>query len=178
MSDFRGASTGDVMMGLATFSLLVALLLPFFRARAFDSMVEGAAAEVESLSVAARGVFDRTGVWPPAAAVGVIPDGTAGTFAPDSTLVRKAYTLQWSGLDVVEEVEAPPSVNPLPADADAPPDSVGPRYMQAVRGIGGIVLHSGNDALLAALLARYGPDVSFVRDTSWTLMVDRPGGSD
>ena len=44
MIDFRGASTSDVMMGLATFSLVLALLLPFFRARAFDYVVEGAAA--------------------------------------------------------------------------------------------------------------------------------------
>ena len=61
---------------------------------------------------------------------------------------------------------------------DAPPDTVGPELMPVVRQIGGIILHSSDGALLAELLQRYGTEASFVRDTTWTLVLpERAGGS-
>jgi hypothetical protein len=43
--------------------------------------------------------------------------------------------------------------------------------------VGAILVHTGTESLLADLLARYGTAVSYVRDTTWTLVVDDRIGS-
>ena len=163
--DRNGTTPGDVLIGLATLSLVAVLLYPAIRGQVFRSLVDSTVVEVDAVSGGARGVFFRTGAWP-----------------TDSTLVRDAFTLQWRRWEAVDQVLAPPSSVALPAAADAPPDSVGPARVDVVREIGAVVVHSPNDNLLAELLAHYGADVSFARDTTWTLVVGEdepstdPGG--
>lgn len=103
-------------------------------------------------------------------------------------MIREAYVLEWRRWNRIERVPAPPNPpNATPVDpdeapppivgtADSPPDSVGPELMPVVRQEGAVVVHSSEELLLAELLRRYGPDVSFVRDTTWTLLID--GGED
>ncbi|MDA1104874.1 MAG: hypothetical protein O2956_14915 [Gemmatimonadetes bacterium] len=170
-------TTGDVLIALAFLAFLGALAYPTVRVRAFRSLVEDVSSEVETMRSAAAGVFSRDGRWPDAGAPSAIPSELAGAFSGDSTLARDAYTLQWSRWEVVDYLPPPRASTPTPTDADAPPDSVGPRLVAVIRDVGAIVVHSGNDALLAALLARHGPAVSFVRDTTWTLTVEAPGGT-
>ncbi len=43
--------------------------------------------------------------------------------------------------------------------------------MRVVRTGGAVVVHSSRELLLAELLRRYGEESSFVRDTTWTLLV-------
>lgn len=160
LRDRHGTTPGDVLIGLATLSLLAALLYPGIRGYAFRTLVDSTVAEVDAMSSGARGVLSRTGSWP-----------------ADSTIVRDAFTLQWRRWEEVEKVLAPPSVAALPLGADAPPDSVGPLLVDVVREVGAIVVHSGSDALLAELLAQYGSAVSFARDTTWTLVVERIGSA-
>lgn len=169
-----GLSFADVLIGVAAASLLLALLYPTFRAWRFRALVEGVVSEVEALRIAAVRTYARTGVWPDASGPGAMPPGVAGAFGGDTTLVREGYALHWSTWEVVEEAEVPANVAMIPADTDAPPDSVAPPTMTVVRSVGGIVVHTSRDALLAELLTRYGRAISFVRDTTWTLVVPRP----
>jgi len=161
-TDRRGTTPGDVLIGLAALSLIAALLYPSIRGRSFRSVVDTAVIDVEEMRSGARGAFSRTGSWP-----------------PPSTIVRDAFSLRWGRWETVERVPAPPSVSALPPDADAPPDSVGPALIDVVSEVGSIVVTSGNDGLLAELLIHFGDRISFVRDTTWTLVVrenDAPGG--
>ena len=169
--DRREVTIGDVLVGLSVLALLAAFIYPTARARAFRGRVDTASFEIESLRSGAQSVFSRTGEWPIPGNPGDIPRGLSGAFRSDSSLVRADYTIQWTQWEIVEQEEAPPSVAQLPADADAPPDTVGPIFVPVVRSVGGIVVHSADRALLAELLARYGDAASFVRDTMWTLIV-------
>jgi type II secretory pathway pseudopilin PulG len=175
-----GVTTGDILIALAVLSLLAALVYPTLRARAFRGLVDSAVAEVEVMRSAAQGVFSRTGSWPAPGAPGEIPPELGSAFPGDSTLTRAEYTLEWKRWEVVGQVRAPPSAALIPADADAPPDTVGPGFMPVVHEVGAIVVLSGNDDLLAELLSHYGSGVSFARGTTWTLVVDDvhtpPGG--
>lgn len=168
----RGVTTADALIGLAAVILILAFSAPMLRARSFQKLLGAATADVETLRTSALGSFSTSGVWPAAGGSGVIPAEVAAAFPGDSAFVRDEYSLQWSVLEVVERVEAAAGSIVIPEDADAAPDSVGPDMISVVRLVGEIVLSSGNDALLAELLANYGTEVSFVRDSSWTLVVD------
>ena len=157
--DRRGATPGDVLIGLSTVLLIAALLYPVVQGRRFRGTLGAAVTDVDAMQLRARDERSRTGAWP-----------------GESVVVRDAFTLQWKQWEVVEKAPAPPSVVTLPADADAPPDSVGPILIDVVSEVGAVVVFSTNDALLAELLAHYGTGVSFVRDTTWTLVVDEGGG--
>ena len=175
-SDTRGVTTGDFVIGLSLLTLLLALVYPTLRARDFRGSLAETVSEVEAVRAGARRFLQMNGSWPAPEAPGAIPPELAGLFPGDTGLAREKYTLQWGRWEVVDYVEAPPSNELRPVDA--PPDSVGPELMPVVREIGGIILHSSDGALLAELLQHYGTDASFVRDTTWTLVLpERAGGS-
>jgi hypothetical protein len=54
---------------------------------------------------------------------------------------------------------------------DAPPDDAPRTATPLVQLIGAVVVYSDDDRLLGELLARYGRNASFVRDTTWTLVL-------
>jgi hypothetical protein len=166
-----GLTTADVLIGLAAVILILAFAAPTMRARQFQNLLGTATADIETLRTSALGSFSASGEWPAPGGAGVIPPEVAAAFPGDSLLVRDEYWLQWSVFEVVEQVEAAPGSIVIPEDADAAPDSVGPELVSVIRVVGGIVISSGNDALLAELLANYGTEVSFVRDSMWTLIV-------
>lgn len=171
-----GLTTPDVLMGVGALALVVALLYPLLRARGFQRMIEDVVMEVEAMRAGAVRSYELTGAWPPAGGVGDLPPALTSSFEGHGALLRDDYALQWTSWEVVEAVEAPRSAATLPSTADAPPDSVGPPLVRVVRSVGGVVVHSGREELLAELLARYGAALSFVRDTTWTLRVPRPAG--
>lgn len=172
-----GITRSDVLIGVAAACLVGALAYPALRGRAFRGLVGGVVMEVEALRSGATRSYTANGGWPASTEPGAMPAGMTGSFEGDTTLVREDYSLQWSVWEVVEETEIPSNVSVIPAETDARPDSVGPPTMTAVRQIGSVVVHSGRDDLLAELLIRYGAEISFVRDTTWTLVVPRPDGS-
>lgn len=185
MSELRRVGAGDALIGLSLLALILAGLLPTFRQRAFDRLVEDAATDVEALRTAALTQREVDGSWPPAAPPGRVPDVVSGAFGGDTVVAREGYALQWRLWDRVAYVEAPPrspgsgvadddeaAVEPTPRPGDLPPDSVGPEMMPVVRQAAGVVVHSSDESLLAELLARYGSDVSFVLDSTWTLVVE------
>lgn len=171
------------MIGLALLSLVFAALLPTYRARRFDRMAEDAIQDVATLRDATERARELNGAWPPAAPAGEVPEGAAGAF-PDSVLGGQGYTLEWRLLDRVEYVLTPVVVPPIPIldpdeepdpgalEPDDPPaDSAAFRRVATVHDMGVIVVHASDERLLAALLAHHGADDSFVRDTTWTLVI-------
>lgn len=178
---------GDALIGLALLTLVVAALLPSYRARAFDAAVEDAVADVDRLRSAALQAYRVNGQWPAPSEPGRIPAATSGAFGNDTTMIREAYVLEWRLWHRIDRVPAPPTPpTPAPLDpdeappatvrpGDAPPDSVGPELVPMVRAEGAVVVHSSQELLLAELLRRYGEASSFVRDTTWTLLVTADG---
>lgn len=181
---------GDALIGLALVALVVAALLPTYRAQAFDRMVEEATADVEALRAAASRQREVAGSWPPAAEPGRVPAGVSRAFGGDSLMVRDGYSLEWRLWARIDEVPAPvrPPAPPTELDddevppasttpTDAPPDSVATEMIRVARTEGAVVVHSGREPLLGELLRRYGEETSFVRDTTWTLvLVDGSAG--
>lgn len=182
---------GDALIGLAVVALLLAALLPSYRARAFDRTVEAAVSDVETLRTGAAQARNLNGRWPDATPAGLAPPGVSGAFPGDSALVRDGYTLEWRLWNRVENAPAPPrpaappvldeDEQPPPTGGgrpgDAPPDSAAVEMIKVVRPGGAVVVHSGRALLLAELLRRYGSDVSFVRDTTWTLLLNGAAGN-
>ena len=178
------------MIGLAVIALVLASLLPTYRARAFDGVVESAIADVEAVRQATTRVRASTGSWPTAVPPGMMPDGSSASLPADSALVREGYSIEWRLWERVDEEPAParaptppvldpdeqPPVGGLVA-GDAPPDSAAVEVIEIVESEGSVRVHSSEQLLLAALLRQYGADVSFVRDTTWTLLLtgDPPG---
>jgi hypothetical protein len=154
-----GIAIGDVLIGLSALVLLLALAYPALRARNVRVAFEEANADVETLRQSAVSSFENTGTWP----------------LLDEARIRDRYSMEWRTLEFVEQVPAPPPLVDAVAGDDPPPDSVGPPLRDSIVTAGGIVVHSRVDDLLASLLAHYGPESSFVRDSTWTLVL-RPGG--
>lgn len=176
--------TGDAVIGLALMALVLAALLPTARARSFDQLVESALSDIDAMRQATTVTRSSTGALPAAVAPGAIPEGAAAAFPGDSALARDGYTLEWRLWERVEEVLAPPRPPTPPVldpdeeppvggliAADAPPDSAAAELVQVVHTEGAIVVHSSRTLLRAALLRHYGSDISFVQDTTWTLLV-------
>ena len=170
--NLRRLRAADFAVILAVLVLVVVAAAPTLRGRAFQGLVEDAAGEVEVLRTRAVDTRTSGGAWPTPSAPGVTPTELRGAYAGDSALAFGGYTLEWRTVDVVERVESPTPPPPPTLLGDAPPDSVGPEMIPVVRSLGAVVLHSGDGSLLAEMLARWGREVSFVRDTTWTLLID------
>lgn len=166
----RGATTGDVLIFLATLSIAVALLYPAWSVRGFRASVESAITDVDAVAGAARTVRESSGRWPTAAAPGEAPPELSQLGGADGPFSREGYSLGWMSWDVVDSVAAPPPDVPPDAD-DAPPDSVGPRMLPVVRMVGAIAVVSGQEDLLGELEAHYADGSSFVVDSMWMLIL-------
>jgi hypothetical protein len=159
---------GSLLLALAVAMLVVALLAPAWRARAFDRRVASVVAAVEAVRTEAEAVLSASGRWPPSSVGGGWVSGAA---SPDSSV-----TLEWRRLSSAVVPIVPSAMDataPGGDDAVAPePPVIVPEYFER----GAISVHSGNDALLARLLERY--PRSLVHDTVWTLVFPRvPRGS-
>lgn len=168
----RRLTAADFAIVMAAFVLLGVAAAPTLTARTFRVLVERAVVDVEALHARALDTRASRGAWPTASPPGLTPPELVGAYPGDSALTFAGYTLEWRTLAVVELVEAPaPPPSRIPGDA--PPDSVAPEVIPSVRPLGAIVLHARDRSLLAEMLARWGPEASFVRDTTWTLVVGR-----
>lgn len=153
--------------------LVWAAVSPTMREGRYQAEVFELAALVTNLEGAAQTRFRTAGDWPPASPPGVPPDGTVGAFggAPLST---EHATVQWRPLLVSTTIETRPTNLPPEAAARAVSDSITRIRETTPRAVGAIVVHSADERLLAELLARHSADESFVRDTTWTLVVAEP----
>lgn len=167
-----GATFGDVAIVFASFALLGALIYPRFREGAFEARVAAVAAHVERIRSAADQARVATGSWPGTGPVAEVAPPVTGTGAGSATDDHASdVLLEWRRLESVEvppppvglEDSIPEQLDEVAQDRPAPP----PIFFHQ----GAISVHSGDEALLGALMRRY-PD-SFVHDTVWTLLLPR-----
>ena len=174
-----GLAVSDLVLALAGISVLAALLWPWMERWAFQDRVEAATEAVERTRTAMLDYREARGAWPPASEPGQVPD-VMGPFLRGAVSFRGEGLLlqmrRWEALaapepspalppDAAERVE-PPTDRPSEG-AEAPPPRTVP--------LAGLTVHASEPALLAALLDAYGSAASFVRDTTWTLVLPRPG---
>ena len=174
--DRRGAATGNGLVVLAIACLGAALLWPVGRDRRFDDRFTSLVAGVEEVRGAARRHVDANGTLPEPAPRGQLPADLAPLLTPGFSFAGDGYDLEWSRWEFVEppeefdpvEPEVLPEVETLTATDTLPPPPPG------IRTYGSLSVHATEAPLLAALLARYGERMSFVRDSSWTLLLPLP----
>ena len=185
--NLRKLTLPDVAVVVSGLLLVLAALTPLLGARAFRALADEATTEVEALRAAALDVRSTTGRWPASSPPGEVPPSLSLPYSGRGGIAFDDFTLEWRSLDVIEYVPAPPqpaftlpegdeepgaTVPPSGTIGDLPPDSVGPAMVPAPRRIGAIVVHTGTESLLAELLSRFGTSVSYVRDTTLTIVID------
>jgi len=169
-----GFAAADLVILVALLSLVAALAYPTLRRSAFEARVERAVADVEQVRRSAVRHLERRGTWAPASDPRHPPAGLEGQ-GLDSVFSRPEYGIEWRRWEVVElEEVAPPPEGPGPEE---PGEAPLPIRLPVVRLLGGITLHTGEEALLAELAARYGDTASFVYDTTWTLVLPQRTGT-
>ena len=171
----EGISTGDVVLALATLCLVLALAYPWTRRERVLARVDAVAVDVDSLGAAARRYHERTGTWPHATPAGVLPEELAAPAPVGLTMAAPRYRLEW---DVWERI-AEPVADQAAADsvlAGPPPqqDTLA-RSTPRVDTLAGITVHVDDARIRGLLLERYGEERSFVRDSSWTLVLHGRG---
>jgi hypothetical protein len=179
-----GFAPGDAILLLAAAAVAAALLWPRWERHAFQERVEETTRAVDATREALVTVHRANGLWPPEAAPGRVPPELDGTAAGGEEAFRAGDALlqvrRWTLLAPPATVPDGGSAEGTPArpaetgDADDTTDeepeeaaTSPPRPMQ----LAGITVHAGEPALLAALLRAYGQERSFVRDTTWTLIL-------
>jgi hypothetical protein len=166
-------------MALGGLAVVSSVAYPPLKHRAYEHRVERVVSGVEALKAAATRYRDSSGHWPGDAPPGRVSVGLGPLLPADLQLSTASYTLGWR---IWKVVEIPPQPVPSSVDSsasrastlpDAPPpvpDSLGTRP-PVVGEMGGIEVRSTDDGLLAALLDRFGTARSFVRDSTWTLIL-------
>lgn len=170
-----GTAVGNALVVLSMLSVGAALLYPRMRMARFEERVAGVVAAVELARTSALRHFAETDAWPADAEPGVVPPELSDDVPSPGGFVQEAATLDWNRWQAVylPEPLPPPEDRPLVDDEveaePAPPPAPEFTYRASLS------VHSADEGLLAALLARYGPSMSFVRDTTWTLVL--PGSA-
>ena len=178
----RRLTVGDWMIVLSIGSVVWALASPAMAARDRASATEELLAVVETVRAAAESSLEGAGAWPAPTAPGELPAELIGAFRGRDDLRYGRFTVEWVGWEVVDSVEAEIG-EPDPTDAataavdDAPPDPELLAMQPVVRRIAGVSIHTSEPGLIPALMEHFGSDRSFVRDTTWTLVLPgREGG--
>jgi hypothetical protein len=167
-----GASTGDGIIVASILTLGLALLYPSLIERRFEGRLDQAVADVETVRSAASGFLTANQDWPDPGVPGEASTQLAAALPADFVMRAAEYTVQWERWEVVQAPPAPEDPDPIVRDEEgdaivATPPAPSPTF----HSIGGVTVHSSNGAILAGLLARYGPGSSFVRDSTWTLVL-------
>lgn len=179
-----GVTVSDALVFLSLVSLIFAIVYPRIRRVAYEQRVDAAVYNIETLSDAARSHFEAEGSWPAEAPSGMIPAELVGDLPDGFSFEWEHYTVDWN---LWETVRAPDVVPEEDEDEDEyedeyldrdemPPEGLeleaAPPPVFTVHPLAGITIYSDEQALLAMLLEQYGADLSFVRDGSWTLILE------
>jgi hypothetical protein len=154
MTRLRALTVADALVGVAILSLIGSLLWPMLTQRRFTDAVDETIVLIDGVRERAILTHRRTGEWPSRVDTGPIDD---------------APTLEWRVWNRVDQIEVPPAAPP--PDADPGPSSAEPVTASVVRSFGAIEVTTTSEPLLAALLDHYGRTDSFVRDDTWTLVL-------
>ena len=179
-----GMAVSDALVFLSLLSLIFAIVYPRARRVAYEQRVDAAVHNIETLSAAVRSHLEEEGSWPAEAPSGMIPAELVGDLPDGFSFEWEHYTVDWNlwetvrAPDVVPEEEMPDEDEYLDRD-EMPPEELEPEAapppVLTVHPLAGITIYSDEQALLAMLLERYGADLSFVRDGSWTLILEGAG---
>jgi len=169
----RGTATGNVLVVLSMLALGAALVYPILAQRQADERMADVIGRVEAVRQAAARYHDNQQDLPPNGGVGVAPQGLSTLLTPDFSFAGEGFALEWRLWDRAEEAEEvsiPDPVVPVEEELITAADTaVAPP--RTVRSFGSLSVHSGEPFLLSGLLSRYGETSSFVRDTTWTLLI-------
>ena len=165
-SQRSGATIGDMLVFLSILTLGFALLYPRMQERAFDQLLQEAVSAVDTLRAAASVFLDQNREWPAPSPAGDTPTELISALPAEYGLAMEGYALEWNRWEIVDRPE-------VASQGASPRDTVPTRVTTLFRTRGGVTVYSGNSALLAGLLEHYGTRLSFVRDTTWTLVVPR-----
>jgi len=163
-----------MLVFISILSLGFALLHPRLRERAFAQQLDDTVSAIERLRAASSAFEEQDRDWPAPSPPGVTPPELVSAFPAQHQLGAEDYTLEWNRWETVDRPQT--GLPPEPAarsQDDSPADGVPSAPTTLFRTMGGVTVYSGNSALLAGLLEHYGTRLSFVRDTTWTLMIPR-----
>lgn len=170
-----GSSTGDVLLVLAVACLGLALAYPAVARARMLRRVADVAANVDSLRAAADRYHRLRGAWPGRADAGVLPAELVGLAYGGLRMEAPGYRLAWEVWEIPAE---PAAAQPPPDTLDGPlpprPDTLR-RTLPPTDSLAAVTVRTGDTRVLGLLLDRYGERRSFVRDSSWTLIL-RGGG--
>lgn len=161
---------GNLALVGAVALLIWAAVRPTLQEGRYQAEVHELASLVTEMTDATETQLQAAGSWPATAEPGVAPDGTAGRFG-GAALTTEHAVLQWRLLVVSSAQETVPEDLPPEASSLTVTDSIAAVLVTVPFEVGAVVVHSADERLLAEMLARYGPDESFVRDTTWTLVL-------
>jgi hypothetical protein len=180
-----GVAAGDVLLVLAGLGLLAALAYPRVERRLMRRHADEARAHVEAVGAAVAAFRKEHSDWPPSGELGEVPPDLAAHLPRGFSFRAGAFALKcdrWEAVEPLPEAEAEPTYEEVlgPAPAELPlsgaPDST-LVLRPPVVAFGAITVQAEDDRILAALLERFGPTRSFVRDGAWTLVLPPEGGS-
>lgn len=165
----------DAFLGIAALALVLALAWPRAGKALLARRAAAVEADVEAVRAAAEALRAEQGGWPEPADPGVVPPDLAGRLPAGLSFQGAGFVLDWERWEIVEP--PPPEAAPkegfaVPPDSPllAPPDSTPPAGPE-VGELGGLTVQARDTRLLRALLERFGPRRSFVRDDTWTLVL-------
>lgn len=164
-------------MLLAVLALLAALTWPLVRRASFQSRLDTTATVVERARDAILAYREELGHWPPGAEPGRIPEGLAPFLPPETAFQTRGHVLQVHRWEAVAPPLPRPTVGVDPPAGPGtatppPPDSLTTPPPRTVP-LSGLTVHTSERSLLAGLVHRFGPADSFVRDSTWTLVIPR-----
>jgi hypothetical protein len=171
-SRLGAAIAGNVFLLLAFACLAAAIAYPWMQRRASQRQVESVIADVAALRTAAEGFLGREDRWPrDDVAPGTIPTELVPALPAGFSFDGGGYLLDWERWDMV--IPAPTSTEAEPAEEEAGllVDSIARPQGPRTRGIGGVTVVSSDPGLRAVLLREFGPERSFVRDSTWTFVL-------
>ena len=176
-----GIAVGDVLIVLSLVCFVFAVLYPRLRRAAYEDRIDAAASAVEAVRASAQSHLESEGTWPAESPVGTIPAELVGRLPQDFSPVSDTYTMDWN---LWQTVRPPPPAEADQTDYDPDMGAAAPVARVEVRPedavsqlspLAGITVYSDEEGILAALLERYGQTRSFIRDGSWTLILEGAG---
>lgn len=172
--DLRGVTSGDILLALAVLALVGSLAYPRLERARLGDRVGTTAAQVRTLRDGALRFRAERGEWP-AASDALRPDAElAGYLPPGFGYGGGACALGWERW---ETVQAPADPVPIPEIAEPTPGREPPipdttaLVEPVLAALGGISARCGDARILQALQDSFGVALSFIRDSSWTLVV-------
>lgn len=168
-----GTTSGDVLIVLSILTVGAAMAYPRFHEERRQERLDEVMEAVETVRTTAMRHYAEHRDWPEPAKPGSVPPALGALLPPGLSFSRDDFTLEWRRWEAVQTPPDPVIPEVQAPELDTPPlaDTIPPTPPPTVHAIAGLTVHSGDDGILGALLDRYGSGVSFVRDTTWTLMM-------